>query len=1016
MAKKKNSSKPSGMKVTRNGDKFICEWKIPSAGYGDGQKFKATSVSAASIGKTTTKKTVTINLNRKFPLGAKLTSFSFSVQGNSNKKKSDNLDWSGWATKTVSLGVPAKPTFTTELKNANTTRFTWNVAGVKNSSMSPFHNIVIQTALVKDWNGALDKIPSGYWHDYVPNNTYDYTSTQSGYISGANRTSAASGWVEITENSGTLANGNYVRVCRIRAQGCAGNTKWTYASHVYGTPQKSSVSDDPDVNETSNGYDVKVNWNTSYNRSTPIDESVAEWVIAKPESDMSCPPGVTWNAGQPIKESRGGESFHLDVNARLGVDQCLYVRVKTKHDSNYTYSDIILAKVGKLKPPNGITVENVDKASQTAKITASNESEVDGTQLEVIYRKNDSETVVGMITGSPSYLTVKCPAWEDTDKVSFGVRAVLPEDVDSTTEDGVTIYTVTPYMESDIVWQPGSVAAAPSNLTLALAGDDVMAKWTNNWEDANLLELSWNDNPNSWESTDEPQTFEIDNPFATSWRIANLDTGKTWYVKIRAIYDSGNGRTYSPYSNRAEIGLSSSPDRPVLDLSQGVVAIGQGFTASWEYNSTDGTPQDEAKLYTYDSANDEYTFLAKVDTQETVDLPGWDSSGMRMVAVEVTSASGCTSNMSAPVPILVAEPVTCSMSTSLETVTVTDDDSTTRQVTALTSLPMTINVSGAGDGGMVSVVIKRKEPFHLERPDESEWDGYKDEVIYEHSQVGSDEITITLDDAELVGTFDDDAEYTIIATVTDDVGQQANEEVDFVVIWSQQALAPSGRVIVDQEQKIAVLIPEAPAGTRTTDRCDLYRLSADKPVLIYKNAEFGSKYVDPYPAMGEESGYRFVFMTKDGDYTTAENVIAFYDAEEEHLKADCVIIDFDGERVELRYDLTMSSDFKKNFKEVTSLGGAVRGYWNDGVSRKGNVSGTIVPVLDEDILDSLRRLSEHKGICHVRTPEGSSFTADVQVSESWDNIKIAEPKLTIVRVDPEELDGMTYEEWESEQA
>ena len=92
MAKKKKSSKPSGLSVTRDGNKFVCEWKIPSAKYGDGQQFKATTVSSGDISKTATKKTVTIDLSARYPAsgGKKLTNFEFSVRGNTDKKKNDN--------------------------------------------------------------------------------------------------------------------------------------------------------------------------------------------------------------------------------------------------------------------------------------------------------------------------------------------------------------------------------------------------------------------------------------------------------------------------------------------------------------------------------------------------------------------------------------------------------------------------------------------------------------------------------------------------------------------------------------------------------------------------------------------------------------------------------------------------------------------------------------------------------------------------------------------------------------
>ena len=74
------------MTVKRDGNKFICEWKIPSAKYGDGQQFKATTVASDNISKTATKKTVTINLAAYHPVGAVLSNFSFSVRGNTDKK------------------------------------------------------------------------------------------------------------------------------------------------------------------------------------------------------------------------------------------------------------------------------------------------------------------------------------------------------------------------------------------------------------------------------------------------------------------------------------------------------------------------------------------------------------------------------------------------------------------------------------------------------------------------------------------------------------------------------------------------------------------------------------------------------------------------------------------------------------------------------------------------------------------------------------------------------------------
>jgi len=617
---------------------------------------------------------------------------------------------------------------------------------------------------------------------------------------------------------------------------------------------------------------------------------------------------------------------------------------------------------------------------------------------------------VGLITGNPNYITVKCPPWTSDDDVAFGVRAVLIKEQSSETEDGVTIYTIDPYMSSETIWQAGSVAVAPSDLTLSRADEDVRATWKNNWTDANIIELSWSDNPNAWESTDEPDRFEIDNPFVTSWRIAGLQTGLTWYARIRSVYDSGNGKTYSPYSNTAEINLSSSPNIPALALSKGLVALREGLTASWEYTSTDGTPQDEARIY--EIVNGEPVQIGKTSTQEHYDLPGWSTIGTHWIAVETVSLSGRVSELSDMVSVTVAARVNCSASSSLQTQTITDDDGTTRSVETLTEMPLTVSISGAGTGGYSAVTIKRAEAYRVDRPDENEQHGYNEEVIADTSLPGDADFTIELED--LIGTLDDGAKYILTATAADNIGQTDSIDIEFEVHWSHQALMPSGDVIVDGSEMIAKVIPKAPAGYLSTDRCDIYRLSSDKPRLIYKGAVFGASYIDPYPAIGDNGGYRFVFMTANGDYNTAENVLAMYDAEDEFLYSKSTIIDFDGDRVVLRYDMSISSDWKKEFSEKKFLGGSVKGFWKEGVSRSTDVTAVAIPEYEEDILASMRRLSEYVGHCNIRTPEGSSFPADVQVSEKWGDDsggKLVEFSLKITRVDPEGLDGMTYDEW-----
>ncbi len=182
---------------------------------------------------------------------------------------------------------------------------------------------------------------------------------------------------------------------------------------------------------------------------------------------------------------------------------------------------------------------------------------------------------------------------------------------------------------------------------------------------------------------------------------------------------------------------------------------------------------------------------------------------------------------------------------------------------------------------------------------------------------------------------------------------------------------------------------------------DIYRLSSDGPELIVKGGEFGTTYIDPYPASG--GGYRFVDITGNGDYTNDAG-IAWIDVDCDIILHD-VIIDFNDNRLTLPYNLELQNSWEKDFTETKYLNGHCVGDWNAAVSKKTSVN-TDLPRDDERIL-MLHELAVWNNIAHIRTPDGSSYAANVQVTEkaAYDtNIKAF--SLSITRVDPEGFEGI----------
>jgi hypothetical protein len=73
-----------------------------------------------------------------------------------------------------------------------------------------------------------------------------------------------------------------------------------------------------------------------------------------------------------------------------------------------------------------------------------------------------------------------------------------------------------------------------------------------------------------------------------------------------------------------------------------------------------------------------------------------------------------------------------------------------------------------------------------------------------------------------------------------------------------------------------------------------------------------------------------------------------------------------------------------------------------------------VSILDQQTIQAMRRLATYAGICHVRTSDGSSYSANVEVSDKYDHSNgrnVISYDLDINRVDPEGYDGMTFEDW-----
>lgn len=1037
------SKAPTGLSVTRSGNTFTMKWKIGDKDYGNGQQLQYSVNKGAwvkpAIGATATSYAITSTV---------LKSLTFQVRGNrkkySKKGKNINPGWSAWATKTWAATVPGNPGLEYENEAVNSGTFKWSFSP-DNTGTPIFTRIETQSCVVRK--------------NAEPGNNE--------WGSVTNR--AASGSVTITEESEAIAEGNIVRWFRARTVGRAGAVSWDKAAkicHAYGTPNAATLLS---ASAVTNGSSSRITaaWNGSYDRMHPIDALMLQYVIDTPTDAVLTPPSSGWGEAIEVAPNGANDKVIANISDVVMADEVMWVRVRSDHDGNMAYSNDLVAQVGALTAPGIDAQPNTTTGSVTINITENSACNVANTAI--FFRpENDpsNDRIIAILPRGTDTITLTVDDIIGANTTCFGAYAFVGS------YSGLVISETK--MQSAKVIDSDIASVAPANVTVAEgpAEGTVRIGWEWTWKAATKAELSWADNIYAWESTDEPKSYEVEDRFALSWVIAGLDVGQRWYFRVRLIDGSGDDDIIGPWSEIHTYDLSSVPDRPVLTLSKSVINEGESVTARWAYSSADDVDQGFAEicLVTFDSQGAPVygDIIAHVDAGQSVEISrDWETGTTYYMSVRTTASSGTQSTWSEPVSLYVAEPVSISIEPAenlqvycnfIDDIRNGDSWSTTqgqryenyrsgimqatqsspimysvtedethytssrvypyaseagRNITMFT-MPMTVTVIGAGATGTTALSIVRAEDYHLYRPDDKDYDGYEGETIATISQTGEDPITITVDD--LVGRLDDGARYKLIATVIDSYGQTISDEVIFTINWTHKAVAPGVEVVMDKYQRIAKITPIAVTGIAQDDTCDIYRITADQPELIYKSATFGETYVDPYPAFGEFCGHRLVTVTANGDYASASG-LAWYDSDYNDgdiLEDKKMIIDVNGDQIELPYNIELANSWHKDFQRTEYLGGSVQGDWNPAVTRDLNAKTVLLRGRDLDRQLAMRDLAGFAGVAHIRTPDGSSLTCDIQVRENMDyKSKRVSYTLAIQAVDPEGTDGMTLEEWDA---
>ena len=1030
---------PDGLSITRDGGKFTFAWKICDKDYGAGQflRYRINNGDWSATQKPGT--TATSYVVQPGGAPGNITRIEFQVLGKrkeyttgKGKKQVKNYPKASAPASRVWVStIPGKPTLSYSKNSGNSGTFTWNAP--------------------KD-----DKGTGILTH--VEYETWTSTSNSSSPKNSTKTNQPISGSMTHTE---TFSGANIVRWVRVRSVGPAGVSDWVTAYHAYGNPTAPVITSASAVRLNSNTMQLTTAWTASPTLLNPIDSFTVQYVIAVPTDTALSAPATGWADAVTVSSTGKGDKVIVTVSEAVGTDECMWVRVMSKHDDYEKYSNAMRAATGALATP-GINA-NPNFSTGIVELTIDENTTCDVAATAIFYRPNDNpsqDRIVAIFPNGTTTGTVTVADLRGKDKSCFGAYAFVG------TYSGTTIRTR--LMWSGFALDSDIAAVAPAWLSLSAGSKEktVRVTWPWTWADATAAEISWADHDDAWESTDGPKTYAIDD-IVKSWVVAGLDVGK-WYFRVRLKGLIDSDEVTGPWSAIYDFDLSGIPGRPSLILNKSIINADQPVTARWAYITSDDTRQQYAEIclatinalgvITYGEV------IARVTDAQTVSISReWVVDQTYYLCLRVTSTAGAQSEWSEPVSLTVAPPVSISLEESTNyrilgeittwryenfipvsqditppgwTLHVTSEnlvghteyegdvesgsytkkeyEPTPGATPFIDGLPLSLTVTGAGVSGTTTVSIIRAEDYHIYRPDDSEFDGFEGETIVTKSQTGEDPIVITYDD--LIGHLDDGAKYLLRCTVIDTYGQTASLEYPFTVAWTHQAGKPRATVKIDDWQRIAMITLIAPDNYAAGDVCDIYRISADKPELVVQGGEFGQTYVDPYPGFGDFCGHRIVTRTANGDYITESNELAWFMCDsdvDDILEEDSMIIDVNGDQIELPYNIELQNTWTKDFQRTTYLGGAVQGDWNPAVTRDTTANTVILRGRDLDKQIAMRGLAGYAGIAHIRTPDGSSMACDIQVREtsSYQNKRVSY-SLSIKVIDPPAPEGMLLADWQ----
>lgn len=582
-------------------------------------------------------------------------------------------------------------------------------------------------------------------------------------------------------------------------------------------------------------------------------------------------------------------------------------------------------------------------------------------------------------------------------------------------------------------------------------------------DDSTGTELTWSKDENTWKSTKSPDMYEFtwsDGAYSSGGTtyndsanitIKDLDEGTKYYIRARR-YLEGDPTTYSRYTATAGCITSETPEAVVAMCDRYVASdaslpiywtfSGNGMQTNWQVVLKEAieesfTGDGSTKKFTvanditdivevtvggsatsaYTQSGREITFTnapangaaikIKYTTDTTVISNGEGSIGATQIGANRLATFATNNSLTFTVQVstggnfVVSEP---------HTVTIIEKPTLSLNVgSTLTAQPLSFGATVSTLSDLVVIVTSQgaSGQFPLGLMRQTAGDTIFSDVVSPIWTASGNNWTTTVELPEGLSFWDLGAYSVSVVAVDRTTGLKSDEVIEsFTVAWTNKAVNPSTGVTLTPNdtyddngkhiQSVTIALTP-PTGSAQTDLYDIYRVTGDGAKLIGEGFPLTYTATDEYAPYGDAltQNYRIALRTVDGDVNFAD---IEYVAEGGHMR-----FDWATGYLELPYNINISDKYAKDVEFRNHMNGDTDGYWNQNVTRTASLSSDVIQLNNQEDIIQARTLARYNGPVFVRTPDGSAYEADVEVSDMS-----TEGIITAIAIDATEI-GLTDE-------